>query len=82
MSVVDLSGKVVDAVIPLDDTPRAVLEKLLAEIYDGTKEPIRIVIAVETKDGYFNRSSRMTNSEAVTLTTIATRLAVDSILDV
>lgn len=84
--VVGLNGHAVDAEIPPDSTPEAVLQKLLDEIRAGTIAPIRIIIAVEADSGvntarYFNRSSNMTNAEAVTLTAIGHRVALFGIVD-
>lgn len=81
-SVVGLDGAAVESKISADATPEAVLVKLLEDIRSKNIDVIRLVIAVECDAGYFNRSSCMTNSEAVTLTTIATRLTVDAIIDV
>lgn len=81
-NLVGLDGKPLEGEIPVADTPEAVLSKLLDEIRAGTVQPIRLLVAVEGDAGFFNRSTKMTHSEAIALTNIANRLAVDSLLDV
>ena len=85
--IVGLNGKRVDAEIPRDDTPEAVLEKLLGEIKNGTAKVTRLTIIVEgdigdRKNHYFTRTSLATCAEAMCLASIAHRLFIAEMLDV
>lgn len=85
--IVGLNGKRVDGEIPRDDRPEDVLEKLLAQIRDGSAKVDRLIIIVEGSIGdstnsYFTRTSLATNSEALALTVIGQRIITDGILDI
>lgn len=79
-----LDGKPLEGELPADNTPEVVLAELLEKIRSGELKPIRIMVLVdhEPADGYrsFSKSSRMTYSDAVTMTALAHRREMDQML--